>query len=508
MQSLNFNRASEVSPPPSRNEIEQNEIDMGIAHLYESIRNFRTRRNRLSLISTLPFELLSAIFLECVLSAPNSNAMLQIAQVCRDWLQVAVDSALLWTKLDPGRLHPVVVSRSGQAPIHLQFQEIHGTVPRSAERFISENFHRVQDLSLQASAESIDTLLKTTTGYAPLLEAVKISAWSENRYVHPSLSALFNGGAPRLKRLTLEHMRIDWSWDGFSQLTHLRIRVQAKSRSGLFSVLRRMPHLLYLDLEESLPDCSTEHPKAIEPSTIVDLPNLQELKLDDASLWNCTFFLHHLRIPSTTRINLHIWVGPHGQGVVQATLAVESDSLPPALCPPGDHLEVSWAEDALCFARWPTVQLRLEGGCTGTCFAAALPAITQPSVLKYLHVYMSYDHYWSELDWTAALGQLRDLVRIDFTMNQSGRALFRAMAEHISAAGSIVLLPSLRELVITATKNMSYFAIIESTLRFRIASGARILKVKILMESKADEMDSTEMEELSRLVDVFEVCKI
>jgi hypothetical protein len=488
---------------PFHIEQEQAEIDLEIARLHEC-----TRRNSLCFIHRLPNELLLEILLARLRSSPSSNAIIPVAHVCGRWRGIAVNSPLLWSRLDLGELHPSVVELSKSSPIRLYFREILYGLPGSVGDFVSTNFHRVQELSIHASETSVCAFLDAIREQgAPLLQTAKISAWSEGNSTHPSLSALFNGNTPQLQNLTIEHMKIDWTWAVFSQLTHLRIRVLEKSHSGLFSILRRMPHLVALDLEESLPDYHGGHLSALSSSDAVDLPNLQRLKLDDASLRNCTLFVHQLHIPATAYIRLHIWVGPHGQGVVQSG---QTRLLPP-ICAPSENLDVCWVADAVCF-NLPFFQMRFEGGWTEVCFTAALPAVLGRNSIKYLRFDMQHDHSWSEMDWIRSLGRLPHLSSLEFTMNKSGVTLLRALSAvqpgdlvQATETERDLILPRLQRLVLTLTETEVCIPLICMALAARTEMNSRIPEIQLALSPQCKRLTPAEIDELGGLSDVLEV---
>ena len=86
----------------------QQAIDAEIKALEVStgIRVLRLRRNALSPISTLPPEVLAAIFsLLCPPSSPDRNpdhhiARLRVSHVCHQWRQIALNQPLLWSNVN------------------------------------------------------------------------------------------------------------------------------------------------------------------------------------------------------------------------------------------------------------------------------------------------------------------------------------------------------------------------------------------------------------------------
>ena len=107
----------------------QQAIDAEIFSLEESIRVLRLRRNALSPISSLPPEVVTAIFSHLCPLSPDRNpdhhlARLRISHVCHQWREIALNHAFLWSHLNFTDLSLAgateVLARAKSVPLYLE----------------------------------------------------------------------------------------------------------------------------------------------------------------------------------------------------------------------------------------------------------------------------------------------------------------------------------------------------------------------------------------------------
>jgi hypothetical protein len=109
---------------------QQQAIDAEIKSLEDSIHVLKRRHNVLAPISSLPAEVISAIFF--LLRKPGSSAsgwpklvfMLCVAQVCHQWREISLDRPVLWSHLDFTTVSPAgateILARARMTPLSLE----------------------------------------------------------------------------------------------------------------------------------------------------------------------------------------------------------------------------------------------------------------------------------------------------------------------------------------------------------------------------------------------------
>ena len=107
------------------------EVDKQIQKHKDAIRSLRERRNTLAIISRLPPELLSRIFLHARdMTDGTAKVLPPASHVCRAWRAVALACGLLWSEIDCVRLGwaKEMILRSRGAPLALQVSNINRCV--------------------------------------------------------------------------------------------------------------------------------------------------------------------------------------------------------------------------------------------------------------------------------------------------------------------------------------------------------------------------------------------
>ena len=115
-------------------ELSQQAIDAEIKSLEESIRALKHRRNALSPVSSLPPEMIAAIFsFLCLPVTPSLDdcgtrkyhlARLCVSHVCHQWREITLNQPLLWSHVDfnalslTGAVETLVRAKS--APLYLK----------------------------------------------------------------------------------------------------------------------------------------------------------------------------------------------------------------------------------------------------------------------------------------------------------------------------------------------------------------------------------------------------
>ncbi|KAF9218982.1 hypothetical protein BS17DRAFT_741495 [Gyrodon lividus] len=284
------------SPGPS---VAQVRIDDNIAALHLSICALRTQRNALSPISCLPPEILATIFIHYARNYYEDPRFrgtwgippwVNVSYICRHWRDVALSCPSLWTFLfvSSQRWTEELLSRSKMAPLKIRM-DLGYTKQTKEWKFLERAAtyaERIQDLSLKLTCHEAEEILPKLSSRAPLLQTLHINV-KKSGYLgerHVVLDNLFNGETPALRTLELSNCRISWSSSVLSGLTSLNLRDLASSSQPtmveLIAVLRRMPNLVYLHLENAV---TSAHGNLASQSSLnsgdVSLPHLSRLTL-------------------------------------------------------------------------------------------------------------------------------------------------------------------------------------------------------------------------------------
>ncbi|KAH7927841.1 hypothetical protein BV22DRAFT_244612 [Leucogyrophana mollusca] len=303
----------------------QAHIDKELEALVRRMGDLRSQRNTLSRISSLPPELLAAVFVQYARQSfsethqpsyynPKIAKQLmwtKVTHVCRHWRQVALSCPALWTFLvftsSPWLKEMLVRSKMAPLVIDVDLARIQSDV-EDAVAMALEHSTRVRDLRLVAPKGVMEGLFAPLTAPAPLLESFTVS--NKPGTINFALpTTLFGGEAPRLRKIELFKCDIAWPAPLLVDLVHLDINyLDAGSRptmKQLLSSLGRMPALHTLLLEDALPPvplaASVSSTVGSDPQ--VALSALTRLHLG-GSVLECADLLRRLSYPSGIALSL------------------------------------------------------------------------------------------------------------------------------------------------------------------------------------------------------------
>ncbi|KAN0129624.1 hypothetical protein V8E53_012620 [Lactarius tabidus] len=279
-------------------------IDDEIKSLEGSIRALRSRRNTLAPVSSLPTEVLTAIFAllhEPVASSPltlpeeepDHLQWIRVAHVCHHWREIALNQPLFWSHVDfatftsagaaeiLARANMVPLTLEARVPIGLWNDARFSAFQNELQAHVSHTRH------LDISAEPLH-LRKTLEGLitpAPRLEYLSLSSEeinnrsTETRVFIPD--NIFGGATPRLSGLVLRNCKLSWKSPLLRGLKHLDIR-SPFDRPGLsawLDMLIEMPQLITLTLHEATPVLPHDASLSSDFERIVTLPSVAHNKL-------------------------------------------------------------------------------------------------------------------------------------------------------------------------------------------------------------------------------------
>jgi F-box-like len=290
-------------------------IDQEICLLNAHICTLKTRRNSLVLISRLPPEILSEIFLVFAEQSQTnkfktSYEWLSVAHICHSWRDVALAHGRLWGRMDvasQNRTDEFLV-RSKGAPLAFR-QSIEGPLTDPLFSKAPGNPVRFREFHLQSvgrvGANIIDLI--STPIHAHVLESLIIDI-SDNTSDLVLPATGFGEHAPHLTRLQLHNVRIEWPVSFFPNLTHLAIHHSGinhfprPSVSHVLGALENMPCLEALHLVDQalfeFPDGSPYMNK------IITLPRLSSLHLF-GTVSDCNALTSHLAFTKFLNLDLH-----------------------------------------------------------------------------------------------------------------------------------------------------------------------------------------------------------
>ncbi len=306
----------------------QEAIDKEIAVHEAALRKLRTRRNTLAPISKIPAELLAEIFiLAKPLDTPYPEDLekhyrdideirgwLNVACVCQNWRNVALNAARMWNRLDLCSIKDLewaakVLARSQHAPLHVKCSdsERDWTVLSA----ILAHMDRIEHLEIDSVATDDSIVLSRIMAMIGLNDALdslqslrlrKLAGlYNATHSVHDGIHRFFSAiQMPYLQTLDVEGFTLPPTTPVLPQLRQLTYEPPPQANSSLaamLSILRSMPSLERLEIGSALqtPDA------AIEEGSNVELPKLTHIVYNTTHFKGSSLF-RHIHYPSSARV--------------------------------------------------------------------------------------------------------------------------------------------------------------------------------------------------------------
>ena len=304
-------------------------IDDELKSLEKSAQALKSRRNALAPISRLPPEIIANIFIflsqpaDCVqiLAGEEQDlAWLRISQVCHRWREIALSHPRLWGHIDFSTLTvegvTEILSRSKMAPLELNANLCRvrwesARFDTFQEQLVDHVSHTCR-LNIIAKPSDLQTVVDQLVSPAPALERLMLIANDKARHlVIPARAVmppnLFDGSAPRLSHLQLNHCDISWTSPLLKNLRLLDLHTLSPgARPSLgewLDAMSQMPKLETLVVHFATPMAPTVQMTILDPARVITHTYLTQLYLV-ASASDCALALAHLILPSLT--NMHI----------------------------------------------------------------------------------------------------------------------------------------------------------------------------------------------------------
>ena len=196
------------------------------AHYGDTSTALKYRRNAPAPISTLPAEVIAAIF--SFLRRPAASSLrgkperdlLRVTHVCHQWREIALEQPLLWSRVDCTNLTLAgvreILAQAKNAPLHLEarFHGSHWKEDRfgTFEKEILLHISHIRRLGIGSKTGQVFHLLKILEGLtsspAPTLEYFSLINGAHKKVSIPD--TFFDSTTPRLFSLELRNCDISW----------------------------------------------------------------------------------------------------------------------------------------------------------------------------------------------------------------------------------------------------------------------------------------------------------
>ncbi|KAF8274352.1 hypothetical protein EI94DRAFT_1782567 [Lactarius quietus] len=302
----------------------QQAIDVQIKSLEEStratIRALRFRRNAHSPISSLPPEVLAAIFsFLCLPGVPslggkpdNHLARLRVSHVCHQWREIVLNQPFLWSHVDFTTVSLTRVTetliRAKSVPLYFEARfsscQCDNVRVSTFQKELEAHIPRICHLSITAKHFLLRCTLEGFVSPTPTLEYLSLSSCGGEELFIPD--TLFDGSAPRLSCLKLRNCNISWKSPFLKGLKYVEILMPSEDARPELEVwlaaLDQMSLLRTLTLHSASPIAS---PFLFDVKRTITLPFLIHLDIS-ASPLDCTLALAHLDLPALTSLCLTV----------------------------------------------------------------------------------------------------------------------------------------------------------------------------------------------------------
>ncbi|TFK64368.1 hypothetical protein BDN72DRAFT_861416 [Pluteus cervinus] len=298
-------------------------IDDEIQSLTQQIQRLKSRRNSLSITSTLPIEIITEIFIIIQIQTYNPNnptstlrLWLPITHVCRHWRALALECSHLWSLIYslPEAGIREFLARSNKGPLFVDISRAPSSQDPGpadySEGLLAAIFaqcSRIQELGLR-SWDNLDQMLPhLTSGSAPKLEALSIAGDDDvgDLVNIPGDVDIFQGTTPQLNTLFLYKCRIVPQCSLLmNDLTNLNVEDCPMGSTMIWlNIVRRMSHLSHLSLVRCFTDRSGDHYTPIPTDfEVIHLHHLSTLAIEGSWLQSDLSFLAHITFPSQTEL--------------------------------------------------------------------------------------------------------------------------------------------------------------------------------------------------------------
>lgn len=288
----------------------------------------KTRRNSLIPFSRLFEEIISLIFLTCAQDLPRlpdcwnkkqAYGWLRVAQVCKHWRCVALNTATLWsrlwfrkTKLADMKTLQEFTRRSKRALLHVLVDQDGPRKIAAIFRLLMPEISRVRELTMRLPIEAYRKFESQFPTSVPALRSLDMARSDSCKAVAPQIPIfLTRCTTPYLESLSVHAYSIPWTAGvlppSLKSLSVVYWKIpETVPVDTVLHVLRGLPLLESLTLSSVLRPETVPSSSALLPrrTNACPMPHLYYLVLFD-TLLTCLHFLDHLALPIGVKVELH-----------------------------------------------------------------------------------------------------------------------------------------------------------------------------------------------------------
>lgn len=326
----------------------------------------------------------------------------------------------------------------------------------------------IGELRLRARANELMGVCNSLRNQASLLEVLSITVVPDSSAEHLHIHSLFQGVAPRLRRLDLSGCSIgEWDSPIFHGLTHLVIDgCPKRGRPTMYQLADLLMHaqkLQLLSIKDAFPNVADEE---LQVAHEITLPFLEDLRLE-GSVLECTWLLSNLVYPKSANIalqctedpregddffGLHGWniqeqtgLMPIGQGLtgIKISITPQSIDILGESSSDGYNIETEGPTRLSLGVSWPLGASMLGIPARASEIVGGLSKFAGLSSLKTvaIHVVSTLE---TDIDWSALFGGLPTISVFEYSSPSArDNGIFATLRGDDSAC---LLLPSLQTL--------------------------------------------------------------
>lgn len=244
----------------------------------KATQKFKTNRNSVVPINSLPMEILCSIFAAV---GDNARDKLHITGTCNLWRTIALNYPFMWTSIDLSTLSSLsmistVLSRGMGHPLRIKCHDLNDLLLRS----VMSELPRIQELDMTLTRASYDGFFLTK---APTLKRLSVS----NLNPHSPYRITYHSDLPILEQLSLVDCQMSFTSVNLGNLRELYIhsssdcllpRVLIHGDRNIVSLLGDCPNLECLSLQGP---CLQSYPLVhrAPPTILVKSSHLKSMRL-------------------------------------------------------------------------------------------------------------------------------------------------------------------------------------------------------------------------------------
>ncbi|TFY52199.1 hypothetical protein EVG20_g10658 [Dentipellis fragilis] len=323
-------------------EAERTRLQDELTQVVKSANVIQARINALGPLSRLPSEILVVIF-RCLAGIqttatfrPRTTVLncksgttpriltlgwILVTHVCRQWRQVAIDHALLWTHISfalGSDWAERMLERSKMVPLVVREWNSATALYPDVLELLRHHLPHIHTFELCRPSDILEEVLPFLNQNAPMMHTLQLGTKNpaKNISIVVTPDDFLNQHAPSLRKLVLEDVLIPWTSPLFNNLEYLAVKLTAyededrfdetashwePTLPGFLDVLEAMPGLKTLSLIGAAVPFTTVLSILNNNNRTVSLPNLGNATLRSQPR-DVAVLLDHLELPRTVKL--------------------------------------------------------------------------------------------------------------------------------------------------------------------------------------------------------------